>query len=859
MNLSRRVALGVVAALAASLLLAAQLALATTITWSAKTSMPTARTWISAAVQGGRLYVFGGLSSTTKLNTVERYDPALNAWEARAAMPTARYGSAAVSLNGLIYVIGGVNASNQISAIVEVYDPAQDAWSAAAAMPTARCRLAAVAGPDGKIYALGGSTSSTLDLTGYSAVVEAYDPGTNTWSVAAPLNTPRVGLAAAVSGGRIYAFGGYGQPLGYQARYLLSVESYDPATNIWSSATGMRIARYGLAAVATGNGLIYLIGGKNESSVLPSNNEEYNPTAASSSYVAGLLSGQRSELAAAAIANPQDVLYVVGGGNMWTPLANLDAGALSDLPSFTPSPTPLVYPPSPVSDLTAAPGCAAGSLLLSWTSPGGNGSSGTAYDYLVRYAASPITSQAAWDAATPVGAGIPAPLQAGTRQSMTVSGLTPGAPYYFSLRARNVQLQFAALSNSPTAAAGTGTAQKAWTVMIYAAADNNLDRYIHQDISSIELAAHNTCLNFVLYWDGLAQSDSAYYRLAFDPQMSTWAAYTQGVDKWAQGEANMGDPASLAAFAAWARSNYPAEHYALVIRDHGDGMGGMQEDYNPDDYLTIPELDQALETITAGGSQPLDLLFMDACLMGMLEDAYQFRGQAAIYVASEDVTWSSIRSNSHHDYFYAVRASTTPAELGAMIVNGYAGWMESRLVGYAYTLSAVDMSALTQVVSATNELAAGLDAGLATYGPQVQAARNASQRYYFRPYIDLADFAARIRAAISDAGIQASAQAVETAVENYVLAERHSTNNAGSHGVSIFFPSDSSSFYNPSSYDFAVGAAWPGGGLAPLEGDWGALLVHYITLYPGGPDVSTPPPPVAPQTPWELSLPLLWR
>ena len=30
-------------------------------------------------------------------------------------------------------------------------------------MPTARCRLAAVAGPDGKVYAIGGSTTSTLD------------------------------------------------------------------------------------------------------------------------------------------------------------------------------------------------------------------------------------------------------------------------------------------------------------------------------------------------------------------------------------------------------------------------------------------------------------------------------------------------------------------------------------------------------------------------------------------------------------------------------------------------------------------------------------------------------------------------
>ncbi len=205
--------------------------------------------------------------------------------------------------------------------------------------------------------------------------------------------------------------------------------------------------------------------------------------------------------------------------------------------------------------------------------------------------------------------------------------------------------------------------------MIYAAADNNLDRYIHQDISSLELAAHNTCLNLVLLWDGAAINDSAYYKLSFDPHMSTWAAYTQGVDKWAQGEINMGDPASLTGFVQWAKANYPAPHYALVIRDHGDGLGGMQEDDRSNDHLTIPELDQALDSITSSGANPLDLVFMDACLMGMLEDAYQFRGQIGVYVASEDVTWSSMRSNSHHDYFYATGPATTAAQMGQMIVE----------------------------------------------------------------------------------------------------------------------------------------------------------------------------------------------
>ncbi len=851
--------------LMAGMLMVTQLVQATTVTWSAKAAMPTARTWMSAAVYANQIYVFGGLAGTTKLATVERYDPVSNTWESREAMPTARFGTSAVTLNGKIYVIGGVNGSSQIVNIVEVYDPVANTWSTAESMPTARNQLAAVAGTDGKIYAIGGSTSSTLGLTGYTSVVEVYTPGTDSWATAAPMVTPRVGLAAAVSGGKIYAFGGYGETPGYSGRYLLTVEVYNPTNNTWNSSPAMKNTRYGLAAVSTSNGLIYLIGGENESTVPPTYNEEYNPFSGTSTFIAALASGQRSGLAAVSIHNQNDVLYALGGGSMWTPMQFLDAGALSDLPVITPSPIPVTNPPSAIVDLEASAGCTSGSIMLSWSAPGGNGSLGTADSYMVRYATQPIDSEAKWDAATPVSVGIPAPLLVGTRQSMTVGGLTPGTMYHFAVRALNTAPEMGGLSNSAMLLATDGVAQIPWTVMVYVAADNNLDRYIHQDISSMELAAHNTCLNLVLLWDGAASGDSAYYKLQFDPIMSTWATYSQGVDKWAKDELNMGDPDNLVTFVQWAKDNYPATNYALVIRDHGDGLGGMQEDDHSDDYLTIPELDQAINTITNSSSDPLNLVYMDACLMGMLEDAYQFRDQIGVYVASEDVTWSSMRSNPHHDYFYAIGSTTTPAVLGQIIVDGYANWMETRLPGYNFTKSAVDMTALNDLVAATNDLATSLNANIATYGDQIRAARLATIQYYWRPYIDLYDFADNIYANITATEIRGYAQAVKTKVSAYVLSERHQSLRADSHGVSIFFPTDSSSFYNASNYDFASGATWtgmslPDGMSLTLDAaGWGTLLTSYIETFPGGPDVSEPPPPVSPLVPQEIFLPLLVR
>ncbi|MGQ9687321.1 MAG: hypothetical protein ACUVXF_00820 [Desulfobaccales bacterium] len=86
-------------------------------------------------------------------------------------------------------------------------------------MPTGRYCLAAVAGPHGKIYALGGLRS----CAGLS-IVEAFDPLENSWEAKSPMNTGRWGLAAAVDqDGKIYAVGG-ARRVGQQVEVLGTVE-----------------------------------------------------------------------------------------------------------------------------------------------------------------------------------------------------------------------------------------------------------------------------------------------------------------------------------------------------------------------------------------------------------------------------------------------------------------------------------------------------------------------------------------------------------------------------------------------------------------------------------------------------------
>ncbi|MBI2933842.1 MAG: fibronectin type III domain-containing protein, partial [Planctomycetes bacterium] len=86
---------------------------------------------------------------------------------------------------------------------------------------------------------------------------------------------------------------------------------------------------------------------------------------------------------------------------------------------------------------------------LQWTSPGDDGATGTATAYDVRYAATPITTDAEFTAATVV-VGEPAPAVAGTVQSVTVTGLTPSTTYYFAIKTADEAPNWSAVSNSPT-------------------------------------------------------------------------------------------------------------------------------------------------------------------------------------------------------------------------------------------------------------------------------------------------------------------------------------------------------------------------------------------------------------------------
>jgi hypothetical protein len=200
-------------------------------------------------------YAIGGQDNNgTPLATTEVYNPTANTWTYLAPLPQALYGESAVSDSaGHIYTFGGVGADGQINNIVYRYTIATNTWDRSASPMQVGVRdSAAVIGPDGLIYVVGGETSA-----GASATVESYNISTNTWDLETSLPQPLSSAAAAVDSlGRIEVLGGNdanGNPL---ATTYVSQELAQPdlAPMITSTAvTNGVLTGYTYQVTSTGN------------------------------------------------------------------------------------------------------------------------------------------------------------------------------------------------------------------------------------------------------------------------------------------------------------------------------------------------------------------------------------------------------------------------------------------------------------------------------------------------------------------------------------------------------------------------------------------------------------------------------
>ena len=175
---------------------------------------------------------------------------------------------------------------------------------------------------------------------------------------------------------------------------------------------------------------------------------------------------------------------------------------------------------------------------------------------------------------------------------------------------------------------------------------------------------------------------------------------------------NMGDPATLSDFLAFANDNYPAERTMVTFWNHGGGsVSGAafdeqytDEDGNPDS-LTLPEMYEAFGAVYEENpeDQPIDIVGFDTCLMATVDTAFIFADFGKYLVASEELEPGDGWLYSGWIGALADDPVMDPLSLSKVICDTYVEGCESVGEEDHITLSVTDLSKINDLVLAYDE------------------------------------------------------------------------------------------------------------------------------------------------------------
>jgi len=307
-----------------------------------------------------------------------------------------------------------------------------------------------------------------------------------------------------------------------------------------------------------------------------------------------------------------------------------------------------------------------------------------------------------------------------------------------------------------------------WTVLTYIAAHNNLEAFGKKSLTEI--------LN-------IGSTAEVIHGALFDGPSGA-ARYVMGEPGYVAlqeqlGSFDSGDPDGLIATANWLFKKHPAEHYGLILWSHGSGwepseIETVAGEARPGDQTDIAETRErsampgsrtlfrstlrailkpqkarerailfddgtghSLDTIELARvtgaiaesvDQPLELLGMDACLMGNVEVAYEVRKSVRCLVASEELVPG--HSWPYENIFKALRAepSQVGVELAGLIVDRYVSFYTARPpAGGDVTKAAINLKNLDEVVNAIDQLAAALAVSMDVHGDVLWSVQQATR------------------------------------------------------------------------------------------------------------------------------------
>ena len=207
--------------------------------------------------------------------------------------------------------------------------------------------------------------------------------------------------------------------------------------------------------------------------------------------------------------------------------------------------------------------------------------------------------------------------------------------------------------------------EREWTIMLYMAADNNLEGDAITDFNELENADFDESVCVLLLFDRAENydatngdwSDTRLYRLCHDDQKNKALIVSErldcpelGISKTSGTELDMANPLTLSSFLEFSRRAYPANNYALMVWGHGTGWrnecdADFCEPFSADEgfrafalddasssYMTISQLGNAVRE--GMGEEALSVIGFDTCFAVCLESAFEFSDCAAFMLGT---------------------------------------------------------------------------------------------------------------------------------------------------------------------------------------------------------------------------------
>ncbi|HSQ63191.1 MAG TPA: kelch repeat-containing protein [Polyangiaceae bacterium] len=238
--------------------------------------------WHDAAVTmlDGRVLVEGGAVCTgTACKTADLFDPTTNMFK-----PTANLMSEdRTSTWAVLMVDGRVMITSAQSATVEIYDPTADSFSTVALNTIHYFGQRIVRMRDGRVMVMGGDGCQGQSTCGPAqTVAEIFDPKTNKFTLAKPMNQGRSQFTAHVlPDGRVMVFGGASSSAGGVNAPMDSIEAYDPKADTWTVMPyKLTVGRTWHASALVRDGTIIVMGGYTTVSCTPSDSvDQVDPIA----------------------------------------------------------------------------------------------------------------------------------------------------------------------------------------------------------------------------------------------------------------------------------------------------------------------------------------------------------------------------------------------------------------------------------------------------------------------------------------------------------------------------------------------------------------------------------------------------